>query len=704
MINWFIRLINYFIRFKKGAFLFLNSNAHLPFLNGVKYFQLFFIISLFPFFIYFNSLGNQYTTQDEELIFKDNTILTGVKGISDIVLNKNASTNGFLNLQHPLASVTFALEQQLIGVKDPNLPLQYAWDINLNGTVEPDEDTNQDFVLNAQDFMLRGIGLRHFNNLLFFVFTLITAFVLLARYLNNKLTYVSFFCIILFASHPLNSSIVNGLSNRSLLLSLFFIVLNLLFFFRFMLKGGNGNLWLLILTAFFAFLSSEYSLLLTLFYPVLIYIYFPNSFSYKNIKQVIIIVVAIASVLFSAQSAASSIVLMLFALFLLLIKSFKDAFSVFILGILLSFLLFFSLQSNTGLMEKTLSITNLNYINSAALNTTISFSSVLFLLGEFLSLFIFPFPLIVNYSHLLYNIPSGFNFNLVIALFSIVLFLMLIVVGLKNKKQYTFSVYFFLLSLVPFLLFSKTIPLFTNEFKSYHALFAFCFCIAFLINSLLVNIKSQSFRKTMMIFVFVIPLLFSFITINRNAQWKNEKTLIESDYSNAPENVNLIYRMANVKYEDALLEKHKKNQIAKTSESIALCRKGLMLSDENFNFIKLKALNYIFLNNLDSVVVLSKKILLVSPLDKEINNALSYYSKLEVEKGIQYFQKGKSDSALFLFKKAVAIDEKCSDAFFNMAVIQKQKGDTTEAIALLNQSIAIKNKQEYINLLRKLKK
>jgi hypothetical protein len=227
------QLISHFRNLYNGFWYFLkqpSNNIIFPFTQNM---QLFLIVTLTAACVYLNTLGHQMAYDDEQVIRKNEFVLTGVKGIPDIL--KRDSYYSFYkqsNLENifpggryqPLSIITFAIEQQFFATKQQGVPIEYAWDVNGNGKIEPDEDTTNDYNLNEEDFFARGIGFRHFINII--LFALIVGFIYLffAAYIPQFSSDVIFASCLLFAVHPIHTEVVANIKSRDELLSLFFIL------------------------------------------------------------------------------------------------------------------------------------------------------------------------------------------------------------------------------------------------------------------------------------------------------------------------------------------------------------------------------------------------------------------------------------------------------------------------------------------------
>ena len=162
-----LEAFKFFLKLPSGLFLF-------PFKTRL---QVFLLITGVSLVVYFNTLGHQMAYDDEQVIRKNEFVLRGIKGIPDILTHDSHfcfyKATGLKNIlpggrYRPLSVVSFAVEQQLFATKHDSVPLQFIWDLNGNGRVEPEEDYNGDHILTDDDFFARGLGFRHLVNVLLF--------------------------------------------------------------------------------------------------------------------------------------------------------------------------------------------------------------------------------------------------------------------------------------------------------------------------------------------------------------------------------------------------------------------------------------------------------------------------------------------------------------------------------------------------------
>jgi tetratricopeptide (TPR) repeat protein len=699
MIKLLLAFLNYLVVLKNKILQFLGLNSNIRIYTDLSNYHLVFIISLTTCITYFNSLGIQKNSFDESTIYNNESILSGFKGIPDL-LNDNYQFG-----QGPLAPITFAIEQEMFGTKEVGFPIQYAWDRNYNGIVEPDEDTNSDHIINAEDYMIRGVGVRHFNQILIFVLTVLLLFLLTAKYLLPGKSWLVFIGVMLFATHPVNSQVVNDLSYRYILLSLFFIMLSNLFFFRMINNGGKGNLFFFTLFVFMSFISSSYSLLLLIFFPLQLFLFQPHLLNIKSKLHVIGLVALVLVPLIIIFYPFTKWIIIILAVCVFLFGNLKERFMMLICGIVASLSLFALFENNlftAFLMQKFPSSTSGSIDLIASTNEILALKLNVFL--DYIKLLVFPCPLISTYYFYSADLPQLISFK---SIFAAVLFLFLIIAFLlsfKNRNHIAVFLLFSILFLLPFLnIFFYTGKIMAEPFI-YISSLGFSFIAAFYLFKTIAFLNNHLTKKLPIGFLLFIPLLFSFITINRNADWKSEDKLINADLIKSPDNVNLLLAKSMNLNKEASKEKNQKSKIEKIKTSMQLISKVASLDSNCMSLFKIKSFNFFLLNEVDSALYYAEKTLEKLPDDQEMKIKLTELSKTKMDKAFVYYEKGKLDSAKYFFNQSLKFNSKNTDAYYNLAVISKQQGDTASAINLLNKAIAIKSKNEYLNLLKKLSK
>jgi protein O-mannosyl-transferase len=195
---------------------------------------------------YGNTLLNDYALDDSGVILGNAYVQKGISGILKIMshdayasyLEKlNASQNFVGGRYRPLSIVFFAVEQSIFG---------------------------------------DSAVVRHLVNIIFFIATILLIFYFLRNFLLKKTQRgedCALLAAILFAIHPLHTEVVANIKSFDEILSLFFIMLTLIFSLEFIEQKKNKFLYIATVSFFLALLSKEYAITLVLLLPILFYLY-----------------------------------------------------------------------------------------------------------------------------------------------------------------------------------------------------------------------------------------------------------------------------------------------------------------------------------------------------------------------------------------------------------------------------------------------
>jgi hypothetical protein len=168
--------------------------------------------------------------------------------------------------------------------KNLNGKLDEGEDINANGKLdlEGPEDINGDGLVNKTDCHVEGVALRHFNNMLFYVLSILVLFGFLKDYLFKNNWDLAFLTTLLFAIHPLHTEVVANMKSRDEIFSFLFIILTFIYTFKSLELKKTKYFIFAGFMYFLALLSKEYALLLFVLIPALLFIFMKDKFDLKD--------------------------------------------------------------------------------------------------------------------------------------------------------------------------------------------------------------------------------------------------------------------------------------------------------------------------------------------------------------------------------------------------------------------------------------
>jgi protein O-mannosyl-transferase len=311
------------------------------------------------------------------------------------------------------------------------------------------------------------------------------------------------------------------------------------------------------------------------------------------------------------------------------------------------------------------------------------FATILYTLGLYLKLLVWPHPL--TYDYYPYHIPIV-NLNEAKALIPLLIYIAIIVYALiafRKKSLASWAILFFLvtISIASNILFP--IGVFMNERFLYIPSLAFCLLLAWLLfeklPSFLIPRPSAYILHLTSYILLLLLILAAVKTISRNRDWYDSYTLFTTDVKvstnsakgNAVAGEYLMVR-AEAEKEPALRDSLFRESIRYQEKAIRIYPKQMVA------LINLAATWYEYNRNYDSVVATYKKILEFLPDSPDAWKALHYMlSKCE-----------DPDRRIRLYKELLPLNPDRFDVNFNLGVIyHQQKNDPVSAEPYLRKAV-----------------
>lgn len=381
---------------------------------------------------------------------------------------------------------------------------------------------------------------------------------------------------LIFAVHPVHTEAVSWISGRTdSLVTLFFFAS-----FQFYLKytgeeNGKTALWLSLLFYVLGLLSKEMIVTMPVILLLYDFVYREKDFGYikKNI---------LAYVLFAA------VTVIFMGIRYMLLKDIPDR---------TTYLYFYGKDGATALftMLKTIPV--------------------------YLKLLIYPVNLLYHYNGTIPDSSSLADAKVIGALVFILVLAGLSVYFFRKQSVFSFAILFFFVSLLPVM---NIVP--TMNFMAERFLYMTSFALSVLISFVIVQyVNARNIRAVVPLFL-VITFIFTYLTYNRNEDWKDNDTL----YSKADgiDGSVLLVNAGNI-------YANKKNY----DEAEKRYRRAIELRD---------------------------------------NSVLAHHNL-----GLIFLLKNKIDSAEIKFKKGLEIDSLSPDGYFQLSNIYQQQGRIDEAVKML---------------------
>ncbi len=458
-------------------------------------------------------------------------------------------------------------------------------------------------------------GASHFFNVLFFAGCVVLLFLFLDKLFDRNRTGVAFIASALFAVHPIHTEVVANIKSLDEILCFFFAFGAMNAFLAYQKSSKVWQLLAGILMIFLSFLSKETVITFLFIIPLVFFFYQKNEDNRKSMIQ--------ATLMTVGAGVAAGIYLV-------------------IRGKILS-----DYGASTAAVE---------FIDNAlakAPNMAMRIATAILGLGMYIKLLFVPYPLNCDYC---YNSIPYVGFGNIWVILSLAVYLFLGIMGLyrfiKDKKDpWAFGALYFL----------ATMSLFTNVFFlmgaqlgerfTFFASAGFCWLIALAIEKWVVRaeITYPALLKNVKLMAVMVPvcLIFSGLTMARNADWKTNYSLYKTDADKAPNDCRLNYYIGNDLIENEYpLEKDTAKQRQMLKESIMYLDRALAIYPD--------------------------------------------YTDAHTESGNAWFRVPNYDSAERHFKRAIALSDYSSIAANNLGTVYMRTGRLREAVPYYLMAIKIK--------------
>lgn len=512
-------------------------------------------------------------------------------------------------------------------------------------------------IMFAVEYQLSGNTplLSHLINVLFFAACVVLLFLFLDRLLVQKQTTVAFIAALLFALHPIHTEVVANIKSRDELLCFFFCFCSLYLFLIFTTRGLWWHLLAGMLCLFAGLLSKETAVTFAGIIPLVFLLYIN-----ENKKRSVFIL------------SGAAVVFALYFIIRIHVLSSHDA-----------------TEAHLRLIDNEL----VNAPSAAA-----RLATAILVLGGYIKLLIIPYPLVYDYSY--QAIPFA-DFSNVYVLISLALYVSLAAFSIYRLFKYrndalAFAILFFLVTIS---LFSNTVFLTGALMAERFVFFAsagFCLAIAIAIDRLLLSKGKSGLARALLA---TVSLVFAFLTIKRNTDWKDNYTLYLADSKKSTTNYRLYFNLGTALCMNLFgYEKDTANKRPLIEEGIVNLERSLAIYPENSTAEEHIGRACFTLGQLEKAAVhyeralaldhanadAFNKLMLIYFNEHQYRNALSIcqnafaaHPNISVynNMGTCYLRLGKYDSALVIFRNILLKNPEYKPANANMARLYLKLGN-----------------------------
>lgn len=435
-------------------------------------------------------------------------------------------------------------------------------------------------------------------NVLYFALCAIMLFYFLKKILKNYNLIVSQAATLLFVFHPIHTDAVANFKSRDEILPLIFGLLTFYLLLQYVETKKRKDFLFSILSYICAMLSKETSTSFLVIIPLLLYF-----FTSADMKQIVKLTVPFAAVV---------------AIYLVIHQ-----------------VIFGSITSN-----ETMTIVNNSLM--AAKSHMDMYATNFVMLGKYFCLLFIPYPLSWDYSYPQFPIVTWANPEAILSLLLYIGMGVLIIMGLKKKSIYSFSMIFYLVTLFLASNLVLKIACSFGERFLFSPSVGFCIAMPVLLAS---GIKLKPGEKTGQKvntyygIIGAILVIYTLILIPRNLDWKNDYTLFLSGVTTSPNSGRTHGALASMYMDTAQNAKDPAKRIKFYSLSAQEFKRVTQLFTMDPDGYYNLGVCYYNENAIDSAILAYKKTLELNPRYALAANNLGviYFNKTDYGQAISYF-------------------------------------------------------------------
>ena len=496
-------------------------------------------------------------------------------------------------------------------------------------------------ILFAVEYQFFGTNphISHLINVMLFVILICLMYVLLQNYLfRNSSDYLAFITCLLFVVHPVHTEVIANVKSRDELVTFILLIVSLISFIRYNETRRRKRFIAALVCFFLAMLTRESAVTFIAVVPLVFYFFYN-----QTIKQNL-----------------------LYAVPLLFITA---------IYLVIRFLIVGNIPTTASL-----DILNSPYLYASH---TQAFATKVFVLLKYLVLLVLPHPLSWDYG--MNQIPYiGLNsFQFITAAVVLVSIFTFAVYTFKQKSIYSFCILYFFITISIAGNFIVDIGTPLSERLLFQPSLAFCLAAA----SAFVMLRHKAGIVSNVILA-VVLILFSFKTVARNADWKNEETIYCADVITAPRSLKTLCNLSRFYMAKATNQ----NDASIKNTYFKLAVKYALNAGQIFNSLPHpKAATdvyetadvitaYTALLETYPTVELWLKDNGMNPEDPTVKKITKLMAKTIYNRGNGYYEQNNLEAAIQCYHKTVELNKNHVEAWYSLGGMYFLKGDTTNAI------------------------
>ena len=602
------------------------------------------IIAVLGLIFYFNSFSNEFALDDRPIIIKNEYVQQGISGIPKILtvdafesyMKQQNSGNVLAGGRYrPLSIVTFAIEQQFLGISPPEVA-DTSKELKSNNLISDEQMAKY----------VHEMHVRHVINVFLYIFSIIVLLYFLRNIVFKGIPLAAFITAIIFLIHPIHTEVVANVKSRDEILSLLFLCLTFIFAFRYRDEQKRPDLVKALLFYLLALLSKEYGVTLLVLLPLALYLFRKDTLN--------------------ASIRATLPYLIPFGLYLIMRLS----------------------AENHPTENAPDDVLNVPYLFATQAQKIASIVAILF---KYFQLLVVPYPLSSDYS---YNqIPyidfSNIKFWISLAFYGGLIFAL--IQSFKKRHLLAFAIAFYLinLSLIGNVFVNIGAPM--GERLIYHSSLGFAMAVGYGLYLLAQKIKPGITGSVLVLgLVGVITIFAAVDAIGRNPDWKNDRTLFLTDVKTSPNSVLILSNAGSacVDYGDAAKDSTVKKKWY--TDGVGYFNRALAVDPKFVNAYQNRGVCFYQLGNADQALSDWDSVRHFYPNHPSLPYLYSVVSNYFYKQGMEHGKANEHEAALISFRKAADATPNSPDIWYNIGYASFSAGHYKEAVYAFERSLRLK--------------
>ena len=484
----------------------------------------------------------------------------------------------------------------------------------------------------------------HIFNVLFYALAAMILFSLLRNMLKEKSWYLAFIITLLYVAHPIHTEVVANIKSRDEILCFLFIVSSLNLLMLHVEKRKPLFLVGSLLLYFVSLLTKEYGITLMAVIPCMLYM-FTNETVNTIVKRTLMFG-AVAGLYFIVRS---------------------------------------SILDNLA-FEEGMQVINNSLVGAESYADRLA--TTVLILGKYLVLLIFPHPLSFDYSFNQIPIVSWASFGAISALLAHLALAYVLYKGVLKKIPIAFGVAFYLFTLIIVSNIFVEIGATMAERFLFTPSLGFVIVLALTLARLIgYDSETQKRRLPYFAVMAVIVGVYSFKTVDRNLDWKNNLTLFEADVLAVPNSARAHFSLASTYNTLGGLEKDPVKKTELLNKAIVGLHRSLEIYPEYSAAWYNMGVAYFSGGDEENALAAYQNCLASNPSDKQaLNNT-----------GVIYFNRKDYNTAIGYFNRAIRSNPSFPDPYANLGACYHNMGEAENAISYYTQALAFNPGNQMVN-------